>query len=210
MLNKAPPPSSHMPRALIRALATNCLLQNHASIWSPANDLLQLAGCASLPASMNAHPQSTGDLRKAKSAPRTTPLITHRPRAWSWLLCSLLMQTLSGSALGDESKIRGDGHPSYQSLSLKEAWRRVEDNNPDYIAAQAKVRDAEGDLIVAGQRPNPALSLGTAWYRAPDGSGGASLMDRLQKYTDYNVGISISVERGSKRELREGEAAKGF
>lgn len=120
------------------------------------------------------------------------------------------MQTLSGSALGDESKIRGDGHPSYQSLSLKEAWRRVEDNNPDYIAAQAKVRDAEGDLIVAGQRPNPALSLGTAWYRAPDGSGGASLMDRLQKYTDYNVGISISVERGSKRELREGEAAKGL
>jgi len=76
----APPPSPHMPRALIRALATNCLLQNHASIWSPANDLLQLAGCESLPASMNAHPQSTGDLRKAKSAPRTTPLITHPRR----------------------------------------------------------------------------------------------------------------------------------
>ena len=86
----------------------------------------------------------------------------------------------------------------------------LERGNQELIAAAARVRDAEGDLVVAGQKQNPNISLGTTFFQTPPGQSDTGIGDHLRNYTDYNVGISVPIERGGKRALRKAVAGKGM
>lgn len=130
-----------------------------------------------------------------------------------WLLfCYLFLAGggLANSVFADELQSPHEEQAVERVMSLREAWRLVESSNPDFISAQAKVRDAQGDIIVAGQKPNPNLALGSTWYQTPNGAGGADIPERFRRYTANNVGISLLVERGGKRGLRQAVAGKGL
>ena len=83
------------------------------------------------------------------------------------------------------------------TLSLAQALARVADCHPDVRAARALLGAAAADVQVAGQRPNPQLTLGAG--SIGHGLGAGTLW---QKTYDHSARIDQLIERGNKPALR--------
>ncbi len=82
-------------------------------------------------------------------------------------------------------------------LDLEKALARVE-CHPLVRAARARLQGTRADEIAAGQRPNPALTVG-ANSIPRNGGGNGSFLD---KAFDHQLRVDQAIERGGKRELR--------
>ena len=89
-----------------------------------------------------------------------------------------------------------------QALSLAKAVSRVADCHPDVRAARAAVSGAVADQQIAGQRPNPQLTLGAGSVGRSLGSGSV-----WNKTFDHSLRLDQLFERGGKPGLRESVAA---
>ncbi len=89
------------------------------------------------------------------------------------------------------------------ALTLVQAEQELLAANSDIALAQAGVESAAANVTVAGQLPNPTLSVQSTQYSPIAGLGAGRPTD---KALDTIVGISILIERGDKATLRR-EAA---
>ena len=83
------------------------------------------------------------------------------------------------------------------TLSLAQALARVADCHPDVRAARALLGAAGADVQVAGQGPNPQLTLGAGSIGSGLGAG-----TLWQKTYDHSARIDQLIERGNKPALR--------
>src|SRR5512140_2094014 len=65
-----------------------------------------------------------------------------------------------------------------QPLTLAAAEARIESCNRDVRAAALAVGAAQADVRIAGQRPNPTLSVGMSNWSAQKGIGAGGLRDK--------------------------------
>jgi cobalt-zinc-cadmium efflux system outer membrane protein len=93
--------------------------------------------------------------------------------------------------------------PIVAAITLAQAEQELLKKNPDIAIAQAAIDAAAANVTVAGQLPNPTLSMQTTQYSPISGLGAGRLHD---KALDTVVGISLPIERGDKAALRR-EAA---
>lgn len=103
--------------------------------------------------------------------------------------------------------------PAWQTLSLNQAEQLLASHNRELLAAKRAIEAAEADSLIAGQQPNPVLSLGLSsvnlnrGHGNPNQNGANGLWDKT-----YNSGVQISqlVERGDKRALRSAVAERAI
>jgi cobalt-zinc-cadmium efflux system outer membrane protein len=95
--------------------------------------------------------------------------------------------------------------PDLGQLSLREADVLLAQRNRELQAARRAVEAAEAATVVAGQQPNPNLSLSTVNISPNRGIGGGTLRD---KTVDSTIRVDQLFERGNKRELRVSAAKK--
>lgn len=88
---------------------------------------------------------------------------------------------------------------STMALGLKESEALWRQNSRELRVAQAAVAGAVADVRVAGQRPNPDVSLNVLSISPWSGYGAGSLKD---KKMDSQFRIDQLIERGGKRDLR--------
>ena len=97
--------------------------------------------------------------------------------------------------------IAADGTAGARPLTLQQVERLVIERNPELIAARARAESARADVDIAGQPPNPTLSVGAATpFRT-------ELNSRLVA-SGIGARIEQLVERGNKRELRVAAASQ--
>lgn len=84
------------------------------------------------------------------------------------------------------------------ALTVEAVRERVPLCHPDVLAAERALDAAGADVLVAGQRPNPQLSLGAATLSRHPG-GGSVLWGKAY---DRQVRVDQLVERGGKPALR--------
>lgn len=87
------------------------------------------------------------------------------------------------------------------ALSLSQALARVADCHPDVRAARAALAGAAADVQVAGQGPNPQLTVGAGSVGRSLGAGSV-----WNKTFDHSVRVDQLIERGNKPALRQGAA----
>ncbi len=85
------------------------------------------------------------------------------------------------------------------TLSMQAATERLISCNRDLIEARRAVASGEADVLVAGERPNPNLTLGVGSVSPRYGIGAGNYWD---KTFDTSVRYEQLFERGNKRELR--------
>jgi cobalt-zinc-cadmium efflux system outer membrane protein len=85
------------------------------------------------------------------------------------------------------------------ALGLKESEALWRQNSRELHLAEAAVTGAAADVRVAGQRPNPDVSLNVLSISPWSGFGAGSLKD---KKMDSQFRIDQLIERGGKRDLR--------
>lgn len=138
-------------------------------------------------------------------------------RQLGWV-CIMLMVN-APSLLAADAASAGVADPiALNQLSLQQAEQLFAGGNRELLAAKRAVEGAEADTLIAGQRPNPVLSLGLSSVNVNRGqgnqnqSGANGLWDKT-----YNSALQVSqlYERGNKRELRTAVAesavkASGF
>lgn len=121
------------------------------------------------------------------------------------LACVMLMISMQ-SLMAADATSGGIGDPvALNQLSLQQAEQLFAGGNRELLAAKRAVEGAEADTLIAGQRPNPVLSMGLSSVNVNRGqgnqnqSGANGLWDKT-----YNSAFQVSqlYERGSKRELR--------
>lgn len=83
------------------------------------------------------------------------------------------------------------------SLSAAEGYWRA--HNRELRLARGGVSAAEADVVVAGQAPNPQLSINTLSISPNEGYGGGNARE---KKMDSILRLEQLIERGNKRELR--------
>ncbi len=86
-------------------------------------------------------------------------------------------------------------------LSLAQAQARGLDCHPEVRAARAALQGAVADVQVAGQGPNPQLTLGAGAISRSLGSG-----TPWNKTFDHSLRLDQLIERGGKPALRRGAA----
>jgi cobalt-zinc-cadmium efflux system outer membrane protein len=91
-------------------------------------------------------------------------------------------------------------------LSLAQAEALLVARNRDVQLARRAAESADAQLVIAGARPNPTLSLNTAQINSNPGIGAGS---PGQKRVDTVLRFDQPIERGAKRELRI-DAAQGL
>lgn len=91
-------------------------------------------------------------------------------------------------------------------LDLATAEARVDEANADVRLAREAIEAARADLVTAGERPNPTLSLNTSAYDLRRGLGPG---DALHKPSDTILRLDQPIERGGKRGLRQQAAQAG-
>lgn len=89
--------------------------------------------------------------------------------------------------------------PALANLGLAEAEARWEKHDREVRLARHALRGTEADVLAAGQRPNPQLSLNVTSLSARPGMGSGGPRDKMM---DSVVGLSQTIERGDKRGLR--------
>jgi cobalt-zinc-cadmium efflux system outer membrane protein len=87
------------------------------------------------------------------------------------------------------------------TLSLDQALARVADCHPEVRAARAALGAAAADVQVAGQAPNPQLTLGAGSIGNAVGAG-----TLWQKTFDHSARLDQLIERGNKPALRRAAA----
>ena len=107
-------------------------------------------------------------------------------------MCSLLAQAQ-------------DRAPDPARLSLREADALLVQNNRELRSARRAVETAQAQTLVAGQRPNPNLSLSTVNISPNRGIGSGPLRG---KAVDSTIRLDQLIERGNKRELRVSTATQ--
>ena len=107
---------------------------------------------------------------------------------WAWL---------AGPALGCADLASADAG----ALTLAQAQARVADCHPDVRAARAALGGAAADVQVAGQRPNPQLTVGAGSVGSALGSGSP-----WRKTFDHSLRLDQLIERGNKPALRQAAA----
>jgi outer membrane protein TolC len=93
--------------------------------------------------------------------------------------------------------------PGAEPLTLDAAERLLLDRNLALVAARRGVDAARAQRLVASSLPPPQVTVGGAVAQVAEGSGGVGRGARV--FTPLNnvqVGLSVLVERGRKRELR--------
>jgi cobalt-zinc-cadmium efflux system outer membrane protein len=85
------------------------------------------------------------------------------------------------------------------ALTLQAAEARMFAGNRDIALARRVVDQARADTTIAGQKPNPQLGVAIQNINRNRGIGAGTLRD---KTVDTIVGISQTIERGGKAELR--------
>lgn len=103
-------------------------------------------------------------------------------------------------------------------LTLQQAEALFANNNREVLAAKRSLQAAEAGTLIAGQKPNPVLSLGLSSLNVNRGQGNQNQNGKNGLWDQtYNSGVQISqlYERGNKRELRTSVAesavkASGF
>lgn len=86
-----------------------------------------------------------------------------------------------------------------RALSLGEAARLLARQNRDLLAARRNVAQAGAQVIIAGARPNPTVSLNQSSFSPSAGIGAGG---PHEKRLDTTARIDQLIERGGKRELR--------
>jgi outer membrane protein, heavy metal efflux system len=87
--------------------------------------------------------------------------------------------------------------PALEALTLRAAETLFLERNRELQAARRAIEGADADVISAGARPNPNLSISTASISRSLGAGSP-----LDKRIDTIVGLSQVFERGNKAGLR--------
>lgn len=87
--------------------------------------------------------------------------------------------------------------PALEALTLPAAEALFLQRNRELLSARRAVEGADADVITAGARPNPNLSLSTSSISRQLGGG-----TLLNKRVDTVVGVSQVFERGNKAQLR--------
>lgn len=87
--------------------------------------------------------------------------------------------------------------PALEALTLRAAEALFLERNRELLAARRAVEGAEADVITAGARPNPNLSISTSSISRSLGAGSPQ-----DKRIDTIVGLSQVFERGNKAGLR--------
>lgn len=110
-----------------------------------------------------------------------------------------------GSAIADDANLG--------ELSLRAADELFRSNSRELLSAKRMVESAQAGAVIAGQKPNPVLSLGVSNLNLnhnqgnANPNGGNSLAD---KTLNSAVQINQLFERGDKRELRLASAETGI
>ena len=89
--------------------------------------------------------------------------------------------------------------PLASSLTIETAAQRLFACNADILQAQRAIEAAQADVMIAGQAPNPTLSLGVGSINPHLGIGNGGLRS---KTVDSSIRVDQLLERGNKRELR--------
>ncbi len=92
-----------------------------------------------------------------------------------------------------------------RDLSLAETVSLVAEKNREVIASRRATEAAQAQVVVAGARPNPTVSLSTQGYSPSSGIGAGPPYD---KRLDNILRIDQTIERGGKRDLRIETAKK--
>jgi cobalt-zinc-cadmium efflux system outer membrane protein len=90
-------------------------------------------------------------------------------------------------------------------LTLPQAEQLFSSYSRELLAAKRSVQSAEADTLIAGQRPNPVLSLGVSSLNLNRGQGNMNQNGNnglWDKTFNSTVQVSQLYERGNKRELR--------
>ncbi len=87
--------------------------------------------------------------------------------------------------------------PAAEQLTISTAVAEAASHNPTLMALHYEVQAAEGDLVTAGLRPNPSLTVNGDLLP----SDGLSAKDK-----QYGASLSIPFELGGKRQARLGAA----
>jgi outer membrane protein, heavy metal efflux system len=107
---------------------------------------------------------------------------------------SLLGLSVSG---GFAHAQKPDAAPALEALSLRAAETLFQERSRELQAARRAIEGADADIITAGARPNPNLSISTSSISRTLGSGSL-----VNKRIDTIVGLSQVFERGNKAALR--------
>lgn len=86
-----------------------------------------------------------------------------------------------------------------ESLTLERAEALMAANNREIALARRALEQSQADVVTAGQRPNPQLSLAVQNINPNRGIGSGSLAGRT---VDSVVRVDQLIERGGKAELR--------
>ncbi len=138
-----------------------------------------------------------------------------RQRGWA---CGMLMVYAQAISAGEATSARGQFIPpepgAVQSsfnqallgqLTLRQAEQLFASGNRELLAAKRAVEGAEANTLIAGQRPNPVLSLGLSSVNVNRGQGNMNQNGANGVWDKtYNSALQVSqlYERGNKRELR--------
>ena len=114
---------------------------------------------------------------------------------YKWSLMPLVLIATSSYALDDNEQ-------PLLSLTLSAAEARLGSGNRDLIASRQALEGARADRLIAGQRPNPSVSLTTLSIDPRRLGGGQS----GEKSVDTALQLSQPIERGGKRNLRTAAA----
>ncbi len=95
--------------------------------------------------------------------------------------------------------VMAQGSLPTRELTLPAAEALLLDNNREIRRARRAIEQAEADIMIAGQKPNPQLGVALQNLNRSRGIGAGGLRD---KTVDTIVGVSQMIERGGKAELR--------
>lgn len=120
----------------------------------------------------------------------------------SGCVCCLLFAVCISSAFAADAELQSI---ALDHLTLPQAEQLFAGYSRELLAAKRSVQSAEAYTLIAGQRPNPVLSMGVSSLNVnrgqgnPNQNGASSIWDKT-----YNSTLQISqlYERGNKRELR--------
>lgn len=129
-----------------------------------------------------------------------------RQLCWVSLVLMIGAQSVCAENTSSSSAQPGAIEPiSLSQLSLRQAEQLFTRGNREVLAARRVVEGAEADTLIAGQRPNPVLSLGVSSVNVNRGQGNMNQNGANGAWDKtYNSALQISqlYERGNKRELR--------
>ena len=123
----------------------------------------------------------------------------------SRIICCVLLAAWMPSLHAENAALPDLQNIPLDHLTLPQAEQLFAGYSRELLAAKRSVQSAEADTLIAGQRPNPVLSVGVSSLNLNRGQGNMNqngnngLWDKT-----YNSTLQVSqlYERGNKRELR--------